>query len=268
MPHPFFDRTRPGPWIIGHRGSAGTHPENTLAAFAAGLEDGANVLETDLHVSREGVPVLLHDPEVDRVTHGIGLAADFDWSDLRVLDAGYHFLDPEGQAPFRGLGHRIPSLEEAFQAFPDARFNIEIKCEGIPAIETTLELIERFDRNERTLLAAGDNDIMADLRRVLDGRAEGPAVSASLAEIVGSIGSAIEGTTMPAGVMALQIPPDFGDSPLVTPELVDHAHSQGVEVHVWTINDLSEIERLLETGVDGIVTDYPGRMAEWLRQKG
>ena len=209
----------------------------------------------------------MHDPEVDRVTESQRAASALSWHAIRRLDAGHHFHPTEaaaGDDRFRGQGHRIPSLEEAFERFPTARFNLEIKCSSKEAIRATLDLVERFERADRTLLAAGEDEIMRKLRRQLSERAVKPALGASLAEIVASIRSALDGTPMPPGVMALQIPPDFAGNPLVTPALVDYAHAHDVEVHVWTINSLDEIERLLALGVDGIVTDFPGRMADWL----
>ncbi len=243
MRHPFFEIERPV--VLGHRGSAGTHPENTLESFAAALEQGAHVLESDVHVTRDGIPILLHDPSVERVTEGEGQAARLRFEELRALDAGYRFVDAQGEHSARGRGHRIPSLEEAFARFPAARFNLEIKCRDLSAIEATLDLIDRFDRSDRTLLAAGEDDVMRDLRRAVARHAAEPAMGASLGEIVAAIASALGRGPMPEGVMALQIPPEFADRPLATTELIEHAHAHEVEVHVWTVNDLHEIETLL-----------------------
>lgn len=269
--HPYFDVDTPT--VIGHRGTAGTHPENTLEGFAAALEAGAQILESDVHVSRDGVPILLHDPDLGRVTNGAGGAAELDWSEIASLDAGHRFDGAEDETPadpaaFRGRGFAIPSLEQAFERFPNARFNLEVKCHDAAAIQATLDLVARYDRADRTLLAAGEDAIMRDLRAAVADHAVAPAMGASLGEIVASISSALGRGEMPAGVMALQIPAEFGGAPLATPELVEHAHAHGVAVHVWTINALAEIERLLDLGVDGIVTDHPGRMADWLERTG
>jgi glycerophosphoryl diester phosphodiesterase len=262
MPHSFFDIPRPT--IIGHRGSAGLSPENTLESFAMALDHGAHILESDVHVTRDGVPILLHDPDLDRVCDRAGLAAQYTWAEIRELDAGYHFADGHGRYPFRGHGIRIASLEEAFVRFPDARFNLEIKCTGDAAIAATLDLVAEHDRASRTLIAAGEDPIMQAVRRLLTRHSTAPAVGASLGEIVLSVSSALSGEPMPAGVMALQIPAEFAGQKLATRELIDHAHAHDVAVHVWTINEIEEIAALLELGVDGIVTDFPGRMADWL----
>ncbi len=266
MLHSFFEVDRPV--VIGHRGAAGQCPENTLLSFETALAAGAQILESDIHISRDGVPILLHDPSLERTCDARGPASDLRWEELRTLDAGHHFVDERGDAPYRGKNVGIPSLEQAFERFPEARFNLEIKCPGEVGIRATLDLIERFDRADRTLLAAGDDDIMKDLRAALAHSDVEPAVGASLREIVAAIQSALGQAPMPEGVMALQIPSTFANQPLATPEFIDHAHAEGVQVHVWTINELAEIESLLDVGVDGIVTDHPGRMHDWLVRVG
>ena len=266
MSHSFFDVDRP--IVIGHRGAAGVRPENTLLSFETALAQGAQILESDIHLSRDGVPILLHDPSLERTTNGRGDASQSSWNELSRLDAGIHFEDEDGNRSFRDKDLRIPSLEEAFACFPDARFNLEIKCAGAQGIRATLNLIERFERAGRTLIAAGEDAIMRDLRRALATHRVRPAVGASLNEIVVAVASAVNGSDMPEGVMALQIPATFAGKPLATREFVEHAHASDVQVHVWTVNDLEEIEALLDVGVDGIVTDYPGRMNEWLKRAG
>lgn len=265
MPHPFFDISNPV--IIGHRGAAGSAPENTLLSFARGLELGAEILESDLHATRDGVPVLIHDDSVDRTTDSRGPVANFSLDELRDFDAGYLFSTDHGMSfPERGQGVRIPTLEEAFEAFPDARFNLEIKAKPRALVARVIELVEQFGRSERTLLTAGENPIMLELRRERRTRGSRFAIGASAADILALVTAAIGHEAAPRDAMALQIPEEFGGRPLVTRELVEFAHDAGIAVHVWTINLPEQMSRLLALGVDGLVTDHPERMAVLLER--
>lgn len=258
--HPYFDL--PVPISIGHRGCAGEAPENTLPSFERALAQRAAILESDVHLTRDGVAVLIHDAEVDRVTEARGAVASFDWPDLCKLDAGYRFSRDGGAShPFRGAGIRIPSLEQALLAFPEARFNLELKAADPALVDRALEIVARLGRADRTLLTAEKDEVMAHLRARLDDRGS-PRVAqgASVGDVLGFVRGALEGRAPPRGPMALQIPAEFAGGPLVTRELVDHAHAHGVQVHVWTINDPDEMRRLLDLGCDGIVSDFPARL--------
>lgn len=260
MRHPFFDV--PVPTVIGHRGASGELPENTMAAFERAVAQGAVILETDVHVSRDGALVLFHDDGLERTTDGAGRLAERDLAELQRLDAGFRFSPAGGGFPERGRGHRIPLLEEALRAFPAIRFNIEIK-ERIPAlIAGTVDLVRRLGREDSVLLAAASDDTMRDLRAHLEKTGVRTAIGASAGDVVACVRAALDGRPPPAGPMALQVPPGFGGRPLVTRELVTHAHAHDLVVHVWTINEPAEMERLLDLGVDGVMSDFPGRLAE------
>ncbi len=258
MSHPFF--APPRPIAIGHRGCAGELPENTLASFERALADGAAVIESDVHQTRDGVPVLIHDPDVARTTDGRGAVDELDWKDLARLDAGHRFARPDGSTPFRGAGHRIPSLAEALDALPGARFNLELKHDAPGLVERTLALLREVGREETTLVTAGDDGLMQRLRRAVAESESRVALGASAGEVARFALAARNGAAPPPGPMALQIPAGFGGRPLATPELVRAAREAGVYLHVWTINDPDEIEALLELGVDGIVSDFPARV--------
>jgi glycerophosphoryl diester phosphodiesterase len=256
MRHPFFDRARP--LVFGHRGAAGERPENTLISFERALAQGADVLETDVHLTRDGEVVVLHDADVARTTDGRGDVATLAWRELAALDAGARFLAPDGSAPFRGRGVRVPRLAELFERFPDARFNVELKRNDARLIGAVLELIRRHGREARTLLAAEQDDTMRALREAMRAQRCGAALGASVGDVLGFVRAAVAGTEPPAGPMALQIPAEFAGRPLVTPELVKFAHAHDVQVHVWTINAPAEMERLLALDVDGVMSDFPG----------
>jgi glycerophosphoryl diester phosphodiesterase len=266
MAHPYFDV--PKPIVIGHRGCAGEAPENTLAAFEAGLRAGASILESDVHLSRDGVPVLIHDDRVDRVTEATGVVADLTVAALQRLDAGYRFSPDAGNTfPFRGCGLRIPTFEEALRAHPGARFNIEIKSDDPESVTATVDVVVRQRREALTLLTAAEEPLMRRLRQHLDRRNLRLAQGASTADVLAVIRSCTDGTPPDTPSLALQIPSEFGGRPLVTRELVKHAHLHGIQIHVWTVNEANEMDALLDLGVDGLVTDYPGRLVALIAER-
>jgi glycerophosphoryl diester phosphodiesterase len=259
--HPFF--ALPTPLVIGHRGSSGEAPENTLPAFARALAQGAVVLETDVHATRDGVVVVYHDERVERTTDGAGAIAELDFAALRALDAGHRYSPDAGRSfPFRGQGLRIATFAEALDAFPGARFNVELKRDDAALVEGTLGAVAAAGRADLTLLTAGDDAAMARLRRRLAETGLAPARGASTGDVLGFVRAALGGGEPPREPMALQIPAEFAGRPLVTRELVAFAHTYDVQVHVWTVNDPAEMHRLLDLGVDGIVSDYPSRVCE------
>ena len=255
--------SRPRPRLFGHRGAAGLAPENTLASFEQAVADGAGYLELDVHATRDGVVVAIHDATLERTTDASGRVRDRTFAELRAADAGHRF-ERDGAFPFRGRGVGVPSLEEVIDAFPDVGLNVEIK-QAEPAIEScVVELVRRRGAADRVLLAAEDDAIM---RRI---RAAGPELSTSLSFVETRefferfFAGDLEGYRPPG--RALQIPPRFSDIDLVTPETVAAAHAAGLEIHVWTIDDESEIARLLALGVDGVMSDYPARLVAAARR--
>jgi glycerophosphoryl diester phosphodiesterase len=256
----------PRPRLFAHRGGARIAPENTVEAFAAGLAAGADRLEMDVHATRDGHVVVLHDPTVDRTTDGSGLVREMSLAELHRLDAGARFAGEHGDFPFRGRGVRVPTLAAVLEAFPGVPLNIEIKQDA-PAIEhEVLAVLDRAGARAQVLLAAEEASIMARIRAA----APDVLTSFSAADVLEFV-TAWHGGTLAAyrapGV-ALQIPPSFGDVPLVTAESVAIAHGMGLEVHVWTIDDPDEMAALLELGVDALMTDVPPVAARLLRERG
>jgi len=250
----FFEGPRPR--LFGHRGAAGEAPENTIESFRLALEQGADIIETDVRGSREGEVVVIHDPVVDRTTEGSGAVVDLELARLRTLDAGFRFSRDGGKTyPFRGRGLRIPTLAEVIEEFPGIPLNIEIKQESPAIVERVVELARSARR--AIVLAAANDSIMQRVRAL----APDIPTSFSAGEIVNFVRAVLAGAEppVPQGARALQIPPDYAGITLLTEQLVEAAHRVGVEIHVWTINDTREMERLLDLGVDGIMTDFPGR---------
>lgn len=252
----------PRPRIIAHRGASGDYPENTIAAFRAAAGAGAPYFELDLQTTRDGVIVVSHDSELSRTCGVAAEISDLTFSELGRADAGWGFSPAgDGDFPFRGRGLRIPALEEVFAAFPEHRYIIEVKQPEPRLIAPLLELIERAGMRRRVLIASEHQE---PIDRV---RALAPTVPTGLpyGEIAGFMMALAPGAErfQPRGV-ALQIPPEYESWRIVTPQSVDAAHRMGIEVHVWTVNELDQMSALLELGVDGILTDYPARLAALL----
>jgi glycerophosphoryl diester phosphodiesterase len=253
--HPFLDA--PPPLVIAHRGAAGDAPENTIEAFAAAIDLGCRYLETDAHATRDGVVVAFHDCRLDRVTDRRGRISELGISDVEAADAGFHFKAPDGTHSFRGRGVRVPRLEEILTRWPDARVNIDPKEDD--CVEPLVALIDRHEAWHRVCIGAFSDARLKRVRRLSRGRActsMGPAAVA-IAKL-----SSASGRMPRLGANCLQVPPTQGPVPLVTKRFIDAAHRAGLPVHVWTIDDAPSMRRLLELGVDAIMTNRPRLLLE------
>jgi glycerophosphoryl diester phosphodiesterase len=260
--HPYFDTPRPQ--LFGHRGASGEAPENTRVSFERALAQGVPYLEMDCHASADGEIVIHHDDTLDRTTDAQGPIRARRFAELLQIDAGHGFSADAGRShPFRGHGVRVPRLVDVLRAFPEARINLEVKQADPPIAEEVVRLIRRERAERRVLLAAEDEAILAKLR-ALD---PGTALGSSLEDVVQFVRAGAEGRLSsfePRG-HALQVPTHALGRPLVTREFVEMAHERGLLVHVWTINERAEMRRLLELGVDGLMSDFPGQLVEVTR---
>jgi glycerophosphoryl diester phosphodiesterase len=249
----------PRPRIFAHRGASGVAPENTLAAFRLGIAAGATHLEMDVHATRDGRIVVLHDPTLDRTTDLRGAVKELDWAAVKEADAGARFVDPSGAAPFSARGVRIPLLGEVLAAFPDVPLNIEVKQAGPAIVSEVVALLDRARASSRVLLAAESQAVMNEIRQ----QYQGPT-GFSADEVVEFYQRSLEDRMhgyRPPGA-ALQVPLSHEGIEVVSRKFVDDAHRVRVEVHVWTLNDADEIRGVLQLGADGIMSDFPALAAE------
>jgi glycerophosphoryl diester phosphodiesterase len=248
---------RSWPVNLAHRGSSARAPENTLEAFRLAGEAGAGGLELDLHMTRDGEVVVIHDATVDRTTDGSGVVAGMTLDELRGLDAGYRFSPDGGRTyPYRGRGLRIPTLAEVYEEFPATSVNIDIKEPQPGAEGAVLQVIRNAGVEERSLVVSDDHAVVRRFRRVSGGHISTGASRLEIATFYFLSRLRLERLVHPA-YDALQVPVDHKGITLVTPHYVEAAHSRGVRVDVWTINDPGEMKRLLDLGVDVIMTDRP-----------
>lgn len=250
------------PVPIAHRGSRLLWPENTIEALAGAVQLGYRHLEIDLHLTSEGLPVCIHDPTVDRTSNGKGAVSTYSLERLQTLDAGYRHASPDGY-PYRGKGLRIPTLEEVFAAFPDAAYVLDLKTDGLEG--PVSDLLDRFGLHHR-VIAGGFNDrrLAAFHHRTGGMVATSTGPTDARRWLIGSrVGRSGGGLAD-----AIQVPVQRRGVRIVDHKLVEAAHRHGIQVHVWTVNDPDEMIRLLELGVDGVITDRPDLLKEVLEERG
>ncbi|MEU8228534.1 glycerophosphodiester phosphodiesterase [Actinoplanes sp. NPDC048967] len=246
---PFLDS--PTPLAFAHRGGAAAGDENTAEAFARAIALGFRYVETDVHATADGVPVVFHDASLERLTGTAGRVADLRWADLATLRIG-------------GAG-AVPRLDEVLAAWPRIRFNIDVKADT--ATGPTVDVIRRGDAADRVLLASFSDARLARVRALA-----GPRVATSLGrgEVARLRLASWAGTPLrlPASAVAAQVPTRHGRVPIVDRRFLTRAHRLGLQVHVWTIDDPAEMGRLLDLGVDGIMTDRPEVLREVFTTRG
>ena len=240
--------------VIGHRGNCAHAPENTIESFAQAVSTGADAIELDVRLTADGVPVVFHDPHVRRTSDGTGDVARMTFDELRVLDAGARFTpDKGGTYPYRGLGHRIPSLDEVLEAFPSIPVLIEIKT--VDAAAATRRVIENRHAENRVLV---DSVEAAALGVFSDSPipvgAARPDVARLMAELF------LRRQVTPFAFRALCVPLSYYGLPIPVLQFARLAPEQNCVVHVWTINDARVATRLWLAGVTGIISDDPGAM--------
>lgn len=221
----------------------------------------------DVHATRDGHIVVLHDPELNRTTGGAGQVSLLTLAEVRRLDAGFRFsLDRDKTFPFRGKGIRIPTLREVAERFPGVPFNIEIKQSRPPIERAVFDLLEELGHSELTLLAAESDALIERIRRLDPGLPTNFASSEVLDFLQHVYTNEWEDYTPPG--RALQIPEAYEGMPILSEKLLEAAHRLGIEVHIWTVNEVEDMRRVLAMGVDGIMTDYPQRLRKVVEDSG
>jgi glycerophosphoryl diester phosphodiesterase len=258
----------PRPVAFAHRGGAARWPENTLTAFEGAVGLGYRYVETDVHRTRDGAIVCVHDATLERTTDGAGNVWDHTLAELKALDAGYRFSSDGQRFPFRGRGCVIPTLEDAFALHPELRLNVEIK-QRAPAMEEALwREIDRLGVHERILVAAAHDPLMERFRRARPHAPmpTSPGFRGVLRFWLGAESGLHHLARYPFD--ALQVPPRHRGLTVVDRRFVEVAHRHGIRVHVWTIDEADEMRRLLDLGVDGIMTDEPELLAAVFAERG
>ena len=236
------------PLAFAHRGGALEAPENTLAAFTHAVNLGYRYIETDIQATRDGVAVVFHDDDLTRLTGRPETVAELNWDELKQV---------------RVSGEPIPRLDELLAVWPDLRINLEPKSDR--AVEPMAEAIRAAGALERVCVGCFQEARVRHLLALL-----GPALCWSPGPF-GVFRVWATGYGLPFGAPdcgALQVPTHFRGIPVVTRRLIAAAHARGIQVHVWTVDEREDMERLLDFGIDGLMTDRPTLLREVLQARG
>lgn len=260
----FFGLQNSRTLIFAHRGGGGNAPENTLEAFRNSIANGADILEIDIRATSDGELVVFHDSTTDRTTNFPAKVSELSLSELKQLDAGHNFSVDGGKTfPFRGKGVRVSTLNEVLDAFPQMNFNIEQKHADLSSIGVVCSTLRERNMTSRVVFGSFRQEVLEQFRR------ECPEVSTSagMSEVLAF--TAFQkfglGESYSPQMHALQIPEKLGGVSIVTKNFIETAHKLNLKVHVWTINNPDDMKRLLDLGVDGIMTDYPDRLSAVIR---
>ena len=236
------------PMVYAHRGGAALAPENTLAAFDAGLAAGADGIELDVRLSRDGVAVVMHDPTLDRTTDATGPVDGRTAAELAALDAGCRF-ERDGAFPFMGRSIGVPSLRDVLDRHRGTALIVELKSADPRLAKTVVEEIHAAGAISRVTVGSFQRGALEAVRS-LD-----PAIRTGAD--TEDVRSGLDGVGARPIFHVFQVPEVSAGTRVVTPEFIAKAHGAGVTVVVWTVNHMDDMRRLLDWGVDGLITDRP-----------
>jgi glycerophosphoryl diester phosphodiesterase len=242
------------PLVFAHRGGCALGPENTLAAFDLGIAAGADGIECDVHLSRDGVAVVCHDERLDRTTDRTGAVAAMTAAELARVDAGCRFVDARGEASFARQGVGVPTLGEVLRRYPDQRVIVEMKVDTAAMGEAVVAEVERAAAVDRVCAAGyGRRSIEAVRSRLPQLATSACHPEVRLAVYRSLAGWPVRG--VPYG--GYQVPERAGLIRVVSPRFLRHAHQAGLAVQVWTVDEEADMRRLLGWGVDGLISNRP-----------
>jgi glycerophosphoryl diester phosphodiesterase len=241
------------PLIIAHRGASGEAPENTLAAFQLALEQGCDAIELDIHLSADGELIVCHDDFINRTTNGTGKISEMSASQLKQYDAGLWFHE-------KYKGESLPLLEEVFELVPsNIIVNVEIKnvpsyYEGIE--QKLINLLTAKNRLANVVVSSFDHQCLVRLKEIE------PEAKIGILYYSKLVHHRKYTSLFPAPVYSLH--PNFE---VVTSEEIEDAKEHGLQVYSWTVNQPQEMIRVIDSGVSGVITDYPLRMKSLLQER-
>lgn len=261
--HPYYASDLTDTLVIAHQGGDEVWPGNTIFAFQNAVDIGVDVLEMDLHITKDNVLILIHDETIDRTTNGTGEVESMNVDELQTFDAGYDWSMDNGVTfPFRGQGITIPTLEEVFTTFPQMKMTIEIKKSNTSMIQPFCDMIREYGMQDKIVVASFYDDKMKEFRETCPEVATSSAKNETTVFVLLSK-VFLTGFYSPQ-FYSLQVPEESSGITVMTQSFIRLAHERNLAVEPWTINDEETMRKFISWGVDGIMTDRPDIMIEVL----
>jgi glycerophosphoryl diester phosphodiesterase len=261
-----FDIGRP--LIMAHRGDPSAAPENSRLSMESALKVGVDFLETDVRMTKDEQLILFHDADLLRTTGSAGRVQDYSLDELRKIDIGYNYTIDGTSYPFRGKGHRVVTIEEAFEGYPDAKFTVDIKDSDPRAPVLLAKAIMNSNRLDSVIVASFIPPQMKRFRELVPNALTSAHPGEVRNFVIGVRLRAVNQFARRIQYRAFHVPIKYGPLRVVNSRFVEEAHKRDIAVQVWTINDREKMEWLIDLGIDGIFTDEPMLMRAVLSERG
>lgn len=250
--------------VVAHRGDSKYYPENSLPAFKSAIELGVDIIETDVHISSDGIIFIWHDDDTFQLDGDMSRITDRSWDELQRLDLGFHYIDNDGKRPFSSKGLRLITFSEALLTFPETRFNVDLKDKSSLLVNGFFKILKEHNAFDRVVVASFHTENLVQIRKLSEkvvtsfGKSEVLMwVILSKLRLLRLVSRFIK--KIPP---VIQVPVSSGLITVVTRRFIKVLHKRGVKIQVWTINERDEMVKLYKMGVDGIMTDDPRLLLE------
>lgn len=264
-----FDFFKQSHRVIAHRGDSKYFPENSLPAFESAKNLGVDIIETDVHISSDGVIFIWHDDHSEQLNGKCDDICKKSWSELKQLDLGYLYIDNDGKRPFSNKGISLVKFEDILKEFPEARFNVDLKDKSRELVFGFYNILEEYNAFNRVVVASFFSENLKLIRSISPrvvtsfGKSEVRLwVVLSKLRLLRVVSKFFKDTPP-----VMQVPVASGSIRVVTKRFIKILHKRGVKIQVWTINERDEMEELLKMGVDGIMTDDPRLLIDVVKSR-
>ncbi len=244
--------------VIAHRGDSKYYPENSRLAFRSAEKLGVDVIETDVHISSDGVIFVWHDDNTLKLDGDEQNVFNRSWEDLSQLDLGFLFVDKDGKRPFSSKEIRLMTFDDVLRDFPNVRFNVDLKDKKTELVKGMLGLLEKHNAFDRVVIASFHSENLKNMRKM----SKKVATSYGRSEVrLRVILSKLNLFRLTSNILhrapVMQVPVTSGNTTVVTRHFIKILHKRGIKIQVWTINEADEMRMLYKMGVDGVMTDDP-----------